>query len=220
MTIVIIPAFNAEGTLPELLRRLALIVDASSILVVDDGSVDRTAAVAAELGIRVLQHRINKGKGAALRTGFEHARTLPLCEAVITLDADLQHAPEELPKFFEARMHSQANIIIGFRERLGTSMPFHRIASNALTSWLVSARVGKEIRDSQSGYRLIGREVLEAVTLNSQGYEMETELLVKATRKGFRVGFVPIQTVYGTGRSSMTHWHTTKQFLRVLLKEE
>lgn len=220
MTLVIIPAFNTEGTLPELLRRLALIVDVNSILVVDDGSVDRTAAVAAGLGVRVIQHRVNKGKGAALKTGFEYARTLPRCEAVVTLDADLQHVPEELPKFFEARMHSPANIIIGFRERLGTSMPFHRIASNALTSWLVSARVGKDIRDSQSGYRLIGREVLDAVTLDSQGYEMETELLVKATRKGFRVGFVPIRTVYGTGRSSMTHWHTTKQFLRILLKEE
>ena len=220
MTLVIIPAFNAEPTLPELLDRLVTVVDKGSVLVVDDGSSDRTATIVEEMGIRLLRHRVNKGKGAALKSGFEYARTLPRCEAVITMDADLQHLPEELPKFFTARLFSGANIVIGSRERIGTSMPFHRILSNVLTSWLVSARVGKEIPDSQSGYRLIGREVLDAVTLASDGYEMETELLVKAARKGFQMTFVPIRTVYGNARSSMTHWYTTKQFLRIVLKDE
>lgn len=99
-------------------------------------------------------------------------------------------------------------------------MPLHRRFSNMLTSWLVSARVGREIPDSQSGFRLIGREVLESLEFESDGYELETELLVKGARKGFRTAFVPVQTVYGAEHSSMTHWHTTKQFLRIVLKDE
>jgi hypothetical protein len=98
-------------------------------------------------------------------------------------------------------------------------MPLERIVSNTITSSLVSARTGVPIKDSQSGFRLIGRNVLSAINLDSDGYEAETELLIKAARKGFRITFVPIATIYGTSRSYMTHWKTTKRFLQVLFKE-
>ncbi|MBM4162766.1 MAG: glycosyltransferase family 2 protein [Ignavibacteria bacterium] len=217
--LIIIPAFNAADTLPELLCRLSRFVDPTAILVVDDGSADGTADVAHRAGVGVLRHEVNKGKGAALRTGFERFCSNNTFDSVITIDADLQHTPEELPKFLEARSKGSGNIIIGQRMRIGTSMPFHRVLSNAITSGLVSARTGRAIKDSQSGYRLLGREVLEAIHLDTDGYEAETELVVKAALKGFSIEFVPVATVYGRERSHMTHWTTVKRFLQVLLKD-
>jgi hypothetical protein len=98
-------------------------------------------------------------------------------------------------------------------------MPLSRILSNSLTSFLVTARTGVSIPDSQCGYRLIGREVLERVVVVAEGYEAETELLIKAAAKGFTIGWVPVNTVYQGEQSHMTHWSTTKQFVRTLLKE-
>ena len=216
---VIIPAFNAADTLPELLNRLSRYVEWGAMLVVDDGSTDGTAEVAQRTGVKVLRHESNRGKGSALRTGFAYFCSNNSYGSVITIDADLQHIPEELPKFVEARSKGGGNIIIGERTRMGTSMPLHRVLSNAVTSGLVSARTGRAIKDSQSGYRLLGREVLEAINLETDGYEAETELLVKAALKGFSIQFVPVTTVYGHERSYMTHWTTTKRFLQVLLKD-
>jgi hypothetical protein len=98
-------------------------------------------------------------------------------------------------------------------------MPLSRIVSNSLTSFLVTARTGISIPDSQCGYRLIGREVLESVVVDAEGYEAETELLIKAAAHGFRIGWVPVNTIYRGEKSHMTHWTTTKQFIRTLLKE-
>ncbi|MEK6756546.1 MAG: glycosyltransferase family 2 protein [Bacteroidota bacterium] len=219
LTGVIIPALNAEDTLPELLDRLALFVDCRDVIVVDDGSTDQTADAASKAGARVLRHAANKGKGAALRTGFDYSCSSNSYESVITMDADLQHPPEEIPKFLEARRSLHANLIIGHRTRVGSQMPLHRVLSNTITSGLVSARTGRAIRDSQSGYRLLGREVLEAIRVESDGYEAETELLIKAALKGFIIDFVPVATVYRNERSHMTHWTTTKRFLQVLLRD-
>lgn len=219
MTAILIPAYNAAATLSELLQRLFYFVKADDIVVVDDGSGDRTASIGQRAGVKVVRHSKNRGKGAALKTGFEAIKTLQQYDAVVTMDADLQHQPEELPKFLEARNSKRPNVVVGYRARLGTTMPLARRLSNTITSKLVSARTGRQILDSQSGYRLIGREVLDAVSLESDGYEAETELLIKAAQKGFSIEFVPIQTIYGNERSYMTHWHTTKRFLQVLLKD-
>jgi glycosyltransferase involved in cell wall biosynthesis len=219
MIAVIIPALNAEETLPELLHRLTPFVDNRDIIVVDDGSTDGTSDVAMRSGVKLLQHQANQGKGAALRTGFDFFCSSNGYESALTIDADLQHLPEEIPKFLEARRSRHANLVIGNRMRVGTQMPFHRVLSNTITSGLVSARTGRAIRDSQSGFRLLGREVLEAIRLESDGYEAETEILIKSALRGFTIDFVPIATVYGKGRSHMTHWATTKRFLQVLMKD-
>lgn len=219
MIAILIPAYNAETTLKVLLPKLLSYVKSSEIIVVDDGSSDDTFTVAKTMGVTPLRHERNQGKGAALKTGFEFVTTSTKFDAVVTLDADLQHRPEDLPAFLDARKRSGANIIIGHRTRVGTAMPVARILSNSITSGLVSARTGVFIKDSQCGYRLLGREVLEAIAIESTGYEAETEFLIKAARKGFSIEFVPIQTVYNGERSYMTHWHTTKRFIQVLMKE-
>ncbi len=166
-----------------------------------------------------LRHDKNKGKGAALKTGFRHLLYSTKCDSVITMDSDLQHDPAEIPNFVAEWRRSNADLVIGFRKRIGTGMPIHRILSNTITSALVSARTGVKIRDSQSGYRLIAREALFSIDVQSDGYEAETEILIRAARKGFRFSFVPIATIYDGAKSHMTHWQTTRNFLRVLLRE-
>lgn len=216
---VLIPAYNAEKTIEETLSRIHKVLPAAFVLVVNDGSQDRTAACAERAGGHVLSHPRNRGKGAALQTGFDTLLSLSSIQYIITMDADLQHCPEDAPNFLRAEEETHADIVLGLRKRKGTSMPLHRRFSNAVTSWLVSARTSRTILDSQCGYRLIHRNVVEAVRLESTGFEAETEFLIKAVLRGFSVTHVPIQTVYGTGKSSMTNWTTTVRFLSVLLKE-
>ncbi len=216
---VLIPAYNAEATLPALLAQVGKIVHAQDIVVVDDGSSDATSETASRLGAEVVRHTVNCGKGRALQTGFDYVlQNLPW-DAVVTMDADLQHRPEDLPSFMNVYRLLSPDIVIGYRTRKGTSMPIARRLSNTITSALVSARTGITVKDSQCGYRLIARRVIEEVKIEAPGYEAETEFLIKAANKGYQMRFVPIQTVYGSERSYMTYWITTKRFLTVLLKE-
>lgn len=215
----LIPAYNAAATLPALLGMLSKHFSHRDIFVVDDGSTDSTAAVARLAMVQVLSHDRNRGKGAALRTGFQKVLLEQRYDAVLTLDADLQHDPEDCPAFLEEWEKGKCDLLIGARRRLGSGMPFHRMLSNGITSFLVSARTGQDIRDSQSGYRLLSTQVLKTVETQNDGYEMETEYIVRAAMKGFRIGFVPIATIYSDAKSHMTHWYTTKKFLTVLLKE-
>ncbi len=219
--VVLIPAFNAETTLPELITRPRK-QDVRKMVVVDDGSKDKTAAAARNAGVTLIQHEVNRGKGAALRSGFSQLKKEGDWNIVVTMDADLQHRPEDLPLFVEAQFAEggqNVDMIVGHRRRWGTTMPLARIASNTLTSLLVSAKTGLNIKDSQCGYRLIRRSVVEHVSFTSNGYEAETEFLIGAARQGYSISFVPIQTVYNDQRSYMTHWETTKRFVQVLMKE-
>jgi glycosyltransferase involved in cell wall biosynthesis len=216
---VLIPAYNAEETLSELIVGIEQYVPRSKILVVDDGSTDRTADIATRSGVKLLRHGKNHGKGRALRTGFEYILNSTECQSVVTMDADLQHLPREIPSFFAIRDLEQAHVVVGHRPRWGTNMPLPRKFSNTITSALVSARTSTTIRDSQCGYRLIARSVLESVRTSCDGYEAETEFLIKAARQGYRIAFVPIQTVYANEATYMTNVNTTIRFLKILLKE-
>lgn len=218
MTAVLIPAFNAAQSLGSLLERIPQNIGDRCIVVVDDGSSDDTSKIATDAGAVVIRHERNRGKGAALRSGFKYVLASTRSDSVLTMDADLQHDPAEISKFLAAWESGGTDIILGCR-RFGFGMPIHRILSNTITSSLVSARTGVRIRDSQTGFRLIAREVLSCIEVEADGYEAETEFLIKAARKGFRISFVPIATIYGKAPSHMTHWKTTKRFLQVLLRE-
>jgi glycosyltransferase involved in cell wall biosynthesis len=219
MTGVLIPALNAAQTLGQLLGDLHPFVGVEQVVVVDDGSSDATASIAKAASAVVLSHAVNRGKGAALRTGFNYVLSSTQFDSVITMDADLQHDPKDVPKFLSAWESGDSDLILGYRRKIGTGMPVHRILSNAITSALVTARTGVRIRDSQAGFRLIGRSVLSSIEFKADGYEAETEILLKAARKGFRIGHVPIATIYKGAPSHMTHWRTTKNFLQVLFRE-
>lgn len=216
---VLIPAFNAARTMGELLRRLVKEVSPSHIVVVDDGSVDSTGDIVCSYGTKLLRHETNRGKGASLRSGFEFFKNDSSIDAIITLDADLQHRPEDIDCFIEKMKETRADIIIGRRKRIGTHMPYHRRLSNTVTSFLISTRTGEAVVDSQCGFRLISRRVIQTISLDSTGFEAETEFLIKAIKKRFRMDYVPIETIYDSEDSHMQHWEATLNFIRILFRD-
>jgi glycosyltransferase involved in cell wall biosynthesis len=215
---VLIPAYNASLTLGELLSRTVSVIAADSIIVIDDGSTDATAQIAEHHRVHLVRHPSNRGKGTALQTGFDRCLDGTF-DAVITMDADLQHRPEDIPRFIERHRLLRRDIIIGSRLHRLKGMPIHRILSNTITTFLVRARTGAHVADSQSGFRFISAAVLKSVRLDSTGYEAETEFLIKAAQKGFTVDSIPIDTIYAGEKSHMKHIETTIHFIRTLFRQ-
>ena len=211
---VIIPAYNAGTTIAELIERTSRFVGREDIVIIDDGSCGQTLETAGRTGVVILRHEANKGKGEALKTGFSYARNRDYL-AVITLDADLQHDPESIPDFVR-RAGSFSGIIVGTRRRNLKIMPFGRWLSNNLTSAVVSVLAGQTIRDSQSGYRLITAQVLKRIKLDSRKYDLESEILIKAKRKGFEIAETPIGTIYAGGKSSIKPLVDAFRFIRLM----
>jgi glycosyltransferase involved in cell wall biosynthesis len=193
---VVFPAYNVGAKLQLVLSKTLTIIPKGQIIVVNDGSTDDTGKVAERMGVQVVQHAQNQGKGAALKSGFACALAMPQIQAVITMDADGQHTPELLPEFIRVFRATSVNLIIGCRQLRWPAMPLFRMFSNRLTTKLLSWRLGVKISDSQSGYRLHTRQLLEQLALRTSGYEMESELLIKAVRAGMTIGFIPITTIY------------------------
>ncbi len=209
---VLIPAYQAAAHLGDVLARLAAVPGAPHVLVVDDGSRDATAEVARQFGAEVISFAGNRGKGAALVAGFGALREF---EAVVTLDADGQHPPESVPAFLRAA-EGGADVVLGVRERTAT-MPLARRFANAFSSRWTSALAGLRIRDSQCGFRLFRREVLEQTPVSSGRYEVETEMAVRAARLGFRFAEVPVPTVYG-GESHLSPARDVPRIVTVLVR--
>ncbi|HAD81730.1 MAG: hypothetical protein A2509_07215 [Candidatus Edwardsbacteria bacterium RIFOXYD12_FULL_50_11] len=213
---VIIPAYNAGDTLGDLLAEAVEWVDLCDVMVVNDGSDDATAAIIERSPVISLAHVANCGKGRALRTGFAHALSLGY-DAVITLDADGQHDPRYIPSMIEIMDAGHWDIIVGSRRNEFGRMSFARYLSNNITTVVVSLLAGHKIEDSQCGYRLIRREVLEAIVLETDGYQMESELLVKAGRRGFTIGQVPID-IRSSATSHIRHLSDTWKFVVMAIK--
>lgn len=207
----LIPAYNEAASIAPVVRDSQL---HCSVLVVDDGSSDGTDQIAQRAGAEVLRHERNRGKGAALETGIRHALALG-SQAVITLDADGQHDPADIPRFLQAFAAQTGDLIIGRRD--WQDAPFPRRYTNPLGSWLLSLAIGIPVPDSQSGFRLYNRRSMETLDLSTPGFELETEVIVQAARSGMRVAWVPIRTIYGVGETSYFHpLHDTLGFLRTL----
>ncbi len=212
---VLIAAFNEEDGLPSLLRSLTSIPK-EDILVVDDGSDDRTSEVARAEGVSVLKHHINLGKGAAQQSGFAHLLHKGY-ESIITLDGDGQHDPLEIPLFLNKARHG-ADVVVGTRRLNPAEMPLVRYLTNRATSFVVSLLARTRIRDSQSGFRLIRAEVLRKVSLTTVKYDTESEILIKAGRRGFRIESLPIKTIYRGEKSSINPVLDTLRFVRLAVR--
>jgi glycosyltransferase involved in cell wall biosynthesis len=206
--LALIPAWN-EGP------RLGPVIEGTSqylpVLVVDDGSRDGTIAVAEKAGATVVSHAQNQGKGVALITGFDWALGRGY-GAVLTLDGDGQHDPEDIPKFLSAYRTGRWDLIIG--KRRFDQMPFPRCYTNPFGSWLLSLVLGEQIPDNQSGFRLHDRRLLEVLDLTTTGFELEVELITQAICQGMRLGWVEIRTIYGIGKTS--YFHPLKDSARFL----
>ena len=208
--IALIPAYQ-EGP------RIAAVVDGARrylpVLVVDDGSTDDTAARAAEAGSTVVRQLPNAGKGAALRAGFRHALEHG-AEAVITLDADGQHDTDEIPAFLRAHEESPPALVIGRRNF--ASMPAARRLSNKLGGVVLSAALGQAVPDNQSGYRLIGRQLMVALLDSREaGFEFEVEMIARCIALGLPIAWVPIRTIYAGEPSHIRPWAHFASFLRI-----
>ena len=213
--LVLIPAYKAARYLPELIPRLRTYVCDENILVVNDGSPDDTESILNRLNVRHLTHDANKGKGAALMTGFDYAIENGY-RSVLTIDADLQHLPEEVTRFL-ARDDGNT-IIIGTRDINRSIMPFDRWLTNNLTSMIISVFSTQRVRDSQSGYRLIPVTALKALQLRTVNYDFESEMLFKAGRLGIPIAEVPVSTIYEGSHSYINPLTDTLRFIRQIWK--
>ncbi len=197
--------------------RIAAVVEGAArhlpVIVVDDGSTDDTAAQAETAGATVIRQVPNQGKGAALRAGFRHALEVG-ADAVVTLDADGQHDPAEIPAFLAAYERDRPELVIGRRDF--RQMPAVRRLSNTLGGWVFSAAVGRGVPDNQSGYRLIGRGLMRTLLdSNEQGFEFEVEMIARCIALGLPIGWVPIRTIYAGEPSHVRPRQHLTQFLRI-----
>lgn len=214
MTIVaLIPGYNEGPRIAQVVRVAAAHLP---VIVVDDGSRDDTAAQARAAGATVIEQRPNQGKGAALRAGFRRALANG-AEAVLTLDADGQHDPAEIPQFLAAwAVDPRPDLVIGRRNF--RAMPPIRRLSNVLGGKAFSWAVGQPIPDNQSGYRVVSRRVMGA-TLDSAegGFEFEVEMITTCLRLGGTIAWVPIRTIYGAP-SHIRPLDHLRQFIRIVRK--
>jgi len=209
--LVVIPAYNEAARVAGVVRAARQYLP---VLVVDDGSRDDTAAQAAAAGAEVLAQQPNQGKGAALRAGFRRALDLG-CEAAITLDADAQHDPDEIPLFLQAFADRQGDLIIGARSY--RHMPPLRRATNTFGRWSFSWALGQPVPDNQSGYRLLSRRMMAAVLdSREQGFEFEVEMIVTCVLQGYRLDWVPIRTIYAGETSHIRPLQHTLNWFRLI----
>jgi glycosyltransferase involved in cell wall biosynthesis len=208
--IALIPGYQ-EGP------RIAAVVRAADerlpVVVVDDGSTDDTADQAEQAGATVLRQVPNQGKGAALRAGFRYALDAG-ADAVVTLDADGQHDPAEIGAFLAAFEAARPELIIGRRDF--AAMPVARRISNTIGGAVFSAAVGRRVPDNQSGYRLIGRQLMRALLDSDEhGFGFEVEMIARCIALGLPIAWVPIRTIYAGEPSHIRPLEHLTGFLRV-----
>ena len=214
---VVIPAYNAARHLEEVVRETSKQIPLSRILVVDDGSTDATYESAVRTGAVALRHAENRGKGVALHTGLLAAFDMGL-EIAITMDADGQHDPREIPLFLRKELETGADIIVGNRMANRKDMPGDRVFANRATSWFVSVRSRVHIPDSQNGYRLIKTALYKTLKIKAARYAAESEVLIRAAKKGAKIEWVPVDTIYGSEVSSVHPVIDTVRFLRMAVR--
>lgn len=211
----VIPALNEGRNIGNVVQGVLPFV--SCTIVVDDGSIDNTVQIASEAGAIVLRHESNRGKGAALKTGFRYLADNGY-DGAITIDADGQHDPAEVPLFVDAAEQGY-DMVIGNRMSNVSTMPFVRRFANRTSSFLISLFLGQIIRDSQNGFRYYKLSSVMALPLRASKYDLETEVIFKAARARQRIGSVPTRTIYRTeARSKFNSVTDTMRFIGALVR--
>jgi glycosyltransferase involved in cell wall biosynthesis len=209
----VIPAYREEKHIGDVVRRTRQQLD--EVLVVDDGSDDQTAARAREAGAEVIVHPQNRGKGESIKTGLRHWLDRQF-DYVIILDADGQHLPEEIDRFVNAASTLDAQLFIGTRMNDLSGMPLLRRIVNRYMSKRISRVCGQKIPDTQCGFRMLHRQLVPDVLGGADRFDYETEMLIFASRKGYRIESVPISTVYSDEVSSIHPIRDTIRFFKLM----
>ena len=213
---ILIPAHNEARTIADVVRDVR--AKGFDLVVVDDGSSDHSAELARKAGATVLVNFKNQGKGFSLQRGFDYIMSRDY-DALITMDADGQHAIDDLDRFvafFEAK---KPDIICGNRMKDHKGMPWVRLVTNKIMSALISLVCRQKVYDSQCGYRLIRCEVLRNVQLSSSAFEIESEVLIKSSKKHYRIASVPVKTIYGSEVSKINPFFDTARFIVYIVRE-
>ena len=207
----VIPCLNEEATIAQVVSGVARFL--RTIIVIDDGSQDRTASLAKSAGAHVISHARNLGKGAALQTGWRYAKEQRF-HWVIALDGDGQHAPEDIPLFLKCAEQTSAHLVVGNRMENPATMPQLRRAVNRWMSRRLSTAAGQYLPDSQCGFRLINLDALMALLVTTAHFEIESEVLLGFARAGRVIRFVPIQVLYKREQSKIHPWRDTLRWVR------
>jgi glycosyltransferase involved in cell wall biosynthesis len=213
---VIIPTYNESREIGRIVREIKQ--QGLDVLVIDDGSSDRTSESARDSGAIVLRNEDNKGKGASLVKGFRYALNNGF-DAVITMDGDGQHQPQEISSIIQLAKYSDSGILIGNRMQGAKNMPLIRFLTNRIMSWFISCLIRQKVPDTQCGFRLIKKDVLKSVSLATSKYETESELLIRSSRLGFKIESLPIRTMYRGEKSQINPFTDTLRFIRLILRE-
>ena len=211
--ICLIPSFNEEKTIGWLV--MSLRTKGFDVTVIDDGSMDQTARLAHANGAEVIINERNLGKGASLRKAFEILKNRP-CEGVIVMDGDGQHLPSDVDQFVRCFRQKVPGLVVGNRMHRPKGMPFIRQLTNAFMSSIISRMCRQRIPDTQCGFRLISIDALRAIALNTDRYEIESEMLLEVARAGFKIESVPIASVYDGQYSAIHPVKDTIRFFRFI----
>ncbi len=206
----VIPAHNEQTTIRGTIAGIQRYVN--HIIVVDDGSVDRTSEAIKDTGAIVLRHRVNLGKGAALKTGCDYA-LMKGAEKIVVLDADGQHEPAEIPAFLQAL--NNADIVFGSRQR-SISMPLVLKFGNWFINKTLQRLSAISVQDSQCGYRAFTVEAYRKIRWHASDYYMETEMIINAGKHALRSAHVPIRTIYADKYKGTTVLDGIKIVLKIL----
>ncbi|MFQ5621715.1 MAG: glycosyltransferase family 2 protein [Candidatus Nanoarchaeia archaeon] len=199
LIVACIPAYNKEETIAKVVIQTQRYVD--RVFVCDDGSTDFTAEIAKRVGATVIEHEKNMGKGAALRSLFRASMELNP-DVVVTLDADLQHDPQEIPKILQPILNQEASMVIGSRSLNKERTPLYRRFGNCVLDKLTNMGSGRNASDTQSGFRAYSREALTKIKISDDGIGVDSQILMDASRKNLSIAEVPITTIYGKNTST------------------
>ena len=203
--VAIIPAYNEEDALADVIAKTSQYVD--EVIIVDDGSIDRTAEVAIEAGAKLIRHSTNLGKGEALKSGFE---AIDDDSIIVTIDGDGQHNPDEIPTIIKPIIEDGADLVNGSRYMNGPeeNTPAYRRVGQKVLDIATNISAGIKVTDSQSGFRAFSPRTKGVFRFKDTGFGIESEMLVDAAEAGLKIVEVPITVRYdldGSTKDPVTH---------------
>lgn len=213
---IVIPAYNEEQLIGKVVQQAAK-EGYSSIIVVDDGSSDATGEVARAEGAIVIQHKLNRGKGAATRTGIDAAVRLG-ADIVVTIDGDGQHNPKEITQVLQPIFNGVCDVALGSREITTNTMPLHKVVHNKIANSITYLYSGIRVQDSQSGFRAYSRLACGLLDTISDSYEYESEIIQLVATHKLSYREVPISTVYTDYSTNKLHKQDITNGIRTVYK--